>query len=182
MNKSLEFLARWSRLKRAAAEKPGAGPEPAAAAPQQAPDAGGPNPEPKQAEDRAPSGAAPEASLPALETIDRATAMGPFLRQGVPEALQRAALRRAWVADPAIRDFVGLAENQWDFTDPSGLAGFGPLGAADDVARLVSRALGELQTDSGEQPAGKVAAQERSEPADPAAKSEPAPAPKPDRG
>ena len=41
-----------------------------------------------------------------------------FLAPGVPEELTRAALRRAWATDPTIRDFVGLAENQWDFTNP----------------------------------------------------------------
>jgi hypothetical protein len=30
-------------------------------------------------------------------------------------------------ADPAIRDFVGLSENGWDFTKPDGIPGFGPL-------------------------------------------------------
>ena len=29
--------------------------------------------------------------------------------------------------DPAIRDFVGLSENSWDFTDPNAMGGFGPL-------------------------------------------------------
>jgi hypothetical protein len=33
----------------------------------------------------------------------------------VPQDLARAALRRAWTVDPAIRDFVGLFENCWDF-------------------------------------------------------------------
>jgi len=35
--------------------------------------------------------------------------------------------RRAWAADPAIRDFKGLAENAWDFTDPTAMPGFGEL-------------------------------------------------------
>jgi hypothetical protein len=30
-------------------------------------------------------------------------------------------------ADPAIKDFVGLSENGWDFTKPEGIPGFGPL-------------------------------------------------------
>jgi hypothetical protein len=49
------------------------------------------------------------------------------LRKGVPADLTRAALRRAWASDPAIRDFIGIAENQWDFNDPNGIPGFGPL-------------------------------------------------------
>ena len=54
---------------------------------------------------------------------------------GVPADLTRAALRRVWTVDPAIRDFVGLAENAWDFTDPNAMPGFGPLEASDDVSR-----------------------------------------------
>ncbi len=48
-----------------------------------------------------------------------------FLEKGVPVALTKAALRRAWTADPAIRDFMRIAENQWDFTDPTSIPGFG---------------------------------------------------------
>ena len=68
---------------------------------------------------------------------------GAFLAAGVPAELTKAALRRAWTVDPAIRDFIGLAENQWDFTDPTSIPGFGPLAPTDDVGRLVSQALGQ---------------------------------------
>ena len=40
-------------------------------------------------------------------------------------------------ADPAIRDFVGLAENEWDFNDPNADAGFGPI-TPEEVARLLT--------------------------------------------
>ena len=66
-----------------------------------------------------------------------------FLRSGVPAELTKAALRRAWTSDPAIRDFIGIAENQWDFTDPGAIPGFGPLEARDDVAGLLRQALGQ---------------------------------------
>ena len=36
----------------------------------------------------------------------------------MPEDLARVALRRAWATDPAIRDFIGLSENSWDFNAP----------------------------------------------------------------
>ena len=55
------------------------------------------------------------ASLPSIESIAGDTDVGAFLQSGVPAELARAALRRAWANDPAIRDFVGVAENQWDF-------------------------------------------------------------------
>ena len=34
---------------------------------------------------------------------------------------------RALLADPAIRNFIGLTENAYDFTDPHGVPGFGPM-------------------------------------------------------
>ena len=66
-----------------------------------------------------------------------------FLQPGVPAALSSAALRRAWSADPAIRDFIGLSENSWDFTAPDSIHGFGPLAPTDDVKRLLAQVFNE---------------------------------------
>ena len=81
-----------------------------------------------------------------------------FLQPGVPEALSRAALRRAWSADPGIRDFIGLAENAWDFTASDGMHGFGPLDPA-DAKRLLAQLFseGDAKKDIA---AGDAAAQE----------------------
>ena len=84
------------------------------------------------------------ASLPSIESIAADTDIIAFLRAGVPAELTRAALRRAWTSDPAIRDFIGIAENQWDFNDPNAMPGFGPLGGADDVPALLGQALGRV--------------------------------------
>jgi Protein of unknown function (DUF3306) len=84
------------------------------------------------------------ANLPPIESIDAGTDVSAFLRPGVPADLAQAALRRAWVTDPAIRDFVGLAENAWDFNAPDGVPGFGPLRAIDDVQRLAAAVFGTL--------------------------------------
>jgi len=109
------------------------------------------------AEGRAEEGDAPEAeapappvdvsSLPPIESIVAGSDIRAFLQKGVPAALTRAALRQAWSSDPAIRDFIEIAENQWDFADPKEIPGFGPLAPTDDVQRLVAQALGELRTD-----------------------------------
>jgi hypothetical protein len=81
--------------------------------------------------------------LPSLESISATTDVTAFLRKGVPLALSREALRRAWIADPTIRDFVGLAENAWDFNDPDAMPGFGPLDYTPDELRdLVARIVG----------------------------------------
>ena len=79
------------------------------------------------------------ASLPSIESITAHTDIAAFLQTGVPAELTRLALRRAWAADPAIRDFIGIAENQWDFNDPNAIPGFGPLDPADNVADLVAQ-------------------------------------------
>src|SRR6266850_1604012 len=71
------------------------------------------------------------ASLPPLHSITAGTDIRSFLESNVPLDLTKAALRRAWVTDPAIRDFIGIAESQWDFNDPTAMPGFGPLSAGD---------------------------------------------------
>jgi hypothetical protein len=82
------------------------------------------------------------ASLPSIETITVDTDICGFLQSRVPAALTRAALRQAWASDPAIRDFIGIAENQWDFNDPTAMPGFGPLLETDNLSALLARALG----------------------------------------
>jgi hypothetical protein len=81
-------------------------------------------------------------SLPSIEAITANTDIRGFLQSRVPAELTRAALRQAWASDPAIRDFIGIAENQWDFNDPTAIPGFGPLSERDNVAALLTQALG----------------------------------------
>jgi hypothetical protein len=80
--------------------------------------------------------------LPPLETITAQTDIRGYLAAGVPAELTRAALRRAWAADPQIRDFIGLSENAWDFNAPGGVAGFGPLELTDEMRRRISSMVG----------------------------------------
>jgi hypothetical protein len=81
--------------------------------------------------------------LPSIEAITVDTDIRAFLKSRVPAGLTRAALRRAWISDPAIRDFVGIAESQWDFNDPTAISGFGPLLETDDVPALLAQAFGQ---------------------------------------
>jgi hypothetical protein len=76
------------------------------------------------------------ASLPSIDDITVDTDIRGFLRSQVPAELTRAALRQAWASDPAIRDFIGIAENQWDFNDPDAIPGFGALSEKDSVQAL----------------------------------------------
>jgi hypothetical protein len=82
------------------------------------------------------------AGLPSIDAITANTDIGGFLQDRVPAELTRAALRQAWASDPAIRDFVGIAENQWDFNDPNAIPGFGPSQAQDSAPALLAQALG----------------------------------------
>jgi hypothetical protein len=84
------------------------------------------------------------AGLPPIESIVANSDIRPFLADGVPAELTRAALRSAWAADPAIRDFIGIAESQWDFNDPAAIPGFGPFGVAEYARALGTRALAGL--------------------------------------
>jgi hypothetical protein len=127
-----QFLARWSRRKQEA-KADHAQPAPENPAEPQGLPSDSAAAEPAVAETEL-------SKLPPIESIDDATDITAFLRKGVPQELTRAALRRAWSADPAIRDFVGLAENAWDFNDPNAMAGFGPLDySAEQVDALVRR-------------------------------------------
>jgi len=143
MTGSQKFLRRWSRLKRAERQRPPQSPgtpparEPAcppavATSERGQPPQSGPEPS-----------SLAETALPAIQSIAANTDIRAFLRAGVPAELTKAALRRAWTADPAIRDFIGIAENQWDFTDPAAIPGFGTLAPGEDLGQLVAQALGQ---------------------------------------
>ena len=135
-----EFLKRWSRRKQEAKSGEKSGEK----AGEKSAEQGSPAAETAEAAPAAPSEADIDlAKLPSLDSIDAATDITAFLQKGIPAELGRAALRRAWAADPAIRDFVGLAENAWDFTDPNAMPGFGPLqGTPEQIGAMVERVIG----------------------------------------
>jgi hypothetical protein len=82
------------------------------------------------------------ASLPPIESIAADTDIRAFLAPSVPPEIVRAALRRAWAADPKIRDFVGLADYDWDFNAPGSMAGFGPLEMTEELRQIAARMIG----------------------------------------
>lgn len=126
-------LTRWSRRKQAA-RAPAAAPSP--------PESEAP---PAILEETLPPEALPPETLPSLDDLTVGSDIAAFLRKGVPEALKRAALRKMWSLDPAIRDHVGLSENAWDFNDSASIPGFGPAARALSRPDFLSR--GHLKPD-----------------------------------
>jgi hypothetical protein len=136
------FLARWSKRKALAR----VGPDPDEAERKQ----------PQRSDLAAPAdagavagGGAPEdepeialEDLPPIESIDASTDLTPWLKKKIPDVWRQAALKRAWTADPAISQFIGLAENSWDWNAPDGVPGFGPLRPTDNVVQLLSQVIG----------------------------------------
>lgn len=121
------FLSRWSRMKQRAA-RPGAPaeqiecdaptgpPRQATASPDTVPPAMDATPA-KEA------GAEPPLDLEKLPRVEDMTAesdIAGFLDHRVPAALRNAALSRMWTLDPTIRDFIEVAENQWNWNIPGG--------------------------------------------------------------
>jgi hypothetical protein len=168
MNEPENFIARWSRRKRKAAQdadatKAAAAP-PAATVESEHADEG----RRKESDAAAADGGALEPSvaafdpttLPPIETITTESDIRAFLAPGVPPELTRAALRRAWATDPKIRDFVGLSENSWDFNAPGAIPGFGPLEMTDELRAEVAQMVGRsLAGQSPDQPASEARSQ-----------------------
>jgi hypothetical protein len=143
------FLSRWSRRKLEPAQESGGkdAPEQDHSVDVPAADAVSEPAAVVAADDQAPEKPFDVASLPPIESITAGTDIRDFLKPGVPLSLSRAALRRAWTSDPAIRDFIGIAENQWDFTNDS-IPGFGPIDPA-DIPRLLAKIISSTK-DGGE--------------------------------
>jgi Protein of unknown function (DUF3306) len=145
MNDPEKFFKRWSRRKHEAADE-NAHPKKGGAE-----QANEPTASLEDANQGTPSSGAaappmPEfdvSSLPPIESINASSDITAFMRPGVPAALRHAALRRAWSADPAIRNFMGPTENYWDVAGPEGVPGFGDLDPNLDIKRLVSEVFGE---------------------------------------
>jgi hypothetical protein len=125
------FLRRWSRLKREGGEERSA---PAGEAP---PEPGG--------DERPLAEPFDPATLPPIATLAADSDYTAFLAKGVPEELQRLALRKAWTSDPKIAAFRGFAEYDWDCNAP----GYGQLLACDDVRRLCDALLGDPKAERG---------------------------------
>jgi hypothetical protein len=141
MSSPENFVSRWARLKSVSDAGPKTEPAGNGSQPEAVASTGAETPSARQQDEVVDEPFDP-ASLPSIETITVDTDIRGFLQSRVPAVLTRAALRQAWASDPAIRDFIGIAENQWDFNDPTAMPGFGPMLETDNVPALLARALG----------------------------------------
>jgi hypothetical protein len=152
MSDAENFITRWSRKKRAAAQDAEHDATPATPAETGAPASAAATDTSAPAARDAGSELFDVSTLPSLDSITADTDIRAFLAPGVPAELTRAALRRAWAADPNIRDFVGLAENAWDFNAPDAITGFGPLEMTDELRRQIARMVGRSLDDGSGEP------------------------------
>jgi hypothetical protein len=179
------FLTRWSRRKHAANvagdESTASIASSEAACPQDIESEPAVETEPaaeSECQDAAPPRPTPHAvepafdplSVPPIESIGADTDIRGFLAAGVPPELTRAALRRAWAADPKIRDFVGLADYDWDFNAPGTMAGFGSLEMTDALQQVTAQIIGQMsspdQTDATDQAPHKADQRDRADQSD----------------
>lgn len=137
MSEPENFVSRWARLKRGTGDAPSQ--ETATAQPHAD----------ERAEHDLDERDFDPASLPSIESIGVDTDIRAFLQSRVPLDLTRAALRRAWTSDPAIRDFIGIAENQWNFNEPGSIFGFGPTPGRDDVPELLGKVVERVEEMAG---------------------------------
>jgi hypothetical protein len=162
MSNPESFLTRWSRRKHAASLAAEESTPSSASSVPACPQDGEPRPQdaepgPQAAgetecQDATPPGPTPNLadppfdplSLPPIEAIGADTDIRGFLKPGVPPELTRAALRRAWAADPKVRDHVGPADYDWDFNAPGAMAGFGPLEMTDQLRQAAARIIGQI--------------------------------------
>uniref|UniRef100_UPI00135C5BCB DUF3306 domain-containing protein n=1 Tax=Geminicoccus flavidas TaxID=2506407 RepID=UPI00135C5BCB len=143
-----DFLSRWSRRKLEARRELTRDSE-AAEAPAEADVPAEPDAVPATVEEPA-ALAQPDLqeelpSLPSVEGLTAQSDLTPFMRKGVPAALRNAALRRMWVLDPAIRDYVGDARDYaYDWSVPGSVPGSGPLARTEELITAARRIVSRL--------------------------------------
>jgi Protein of unknown function (DUF3306) len=154
------FLSRWSRLKQETKREDATpAPQPEAAVPPAADiDAGREQPPLDE-----------ELPLPSLDDITPGADVTAFFGKHVPEALRTAALRKLWITDPDIKDFIEMADYQWDFTNPDSIPGWSSKLEGVDVKALVDRIFGEIPAAVDREKAAADSPDTLSEPVEPLA-------------
>lgn len=94
------FLSRWSRRKQAAKAEP---PDPPAS---ETPEPAAPPP--------------PPPDLPPVDSLGKESDYSAFLKEGVPQELKQAALRKLWESDPALMAPEVMDLHMGDYAAPAG--------------------------------------------------------------
>jgi hypothetical protein len=83
-----------------------------------------------------------ELPLPSLDSIVPGSDLTAFFQNHVPEALRTAALRKLWVTDPDIRNFIEMADYQWDFNNPDSIPGWSSSVDGVDIKGMLEKVMG----------------------------------------
>ncbi len=89
-------------------------------------------------------------TLPKAEELTAESDITAFLDKRVPAMLRNAALGRMWTLDPTIRDFIEVAENQWNWNIPGGAPFYEPI-------ESVVESAGEIVAQAGNMSSGSIA-------------------------
>ncbi len=148
MSEPDNFFERWSRKKLDPKDEEAGAKQETAALPPEAveADSAASEDEGAPAKKAKPGGEEPAfdlSKLPSIDSITATTDIRMFMLPGVPMALKQAALRKVWVTDPKIRDFIEMAENQWDFTVNS--PGFDFSAPVGDLKKMVADIMGKSE-------------------------------------
>ncbi|MEM8571397.1 MAG: DUF3306 domain-containing protein [Pseudomonadota bacterium] len=77
-------------------------------------------------------------ALPSIDEITGSTDLQPFMKRGVPQALQRAAMRKVWLTNSLISQHDDPAvDYAWDWNTPGAVPGAGGVLQEDKVAKMV---------------------------------------------
>lgn len=123
------FLGRWAKRKQEVQRQDAAS-----------------QPEPEVLPEATPEQAAEELPLPSLDSVVPGSDLTAFFQKHVPEALRTAALRKLWVTDPEIKNFIEMADYQWDFNNPDSIPGWSSSIEGVDVKGMLEKVMGIEKT------------------------------------
>jgi Protein of unknown function (DUF3306) len=96
--------------------------------------------------------AAESLPLPSLDDIVPGGDVAAFFQKHVPEALRAAALRKVWMTDPDIKDFIEMADYQLDYANPDSIPGWSSNIEGIDLKGMVERIFNNAPEVEAESP------------------------------
>jgi Protein of unknown function (DUF3306) len=96
--------------------------------------------------------------LPSLDDILPGSDVSAFFQKHVPDALRSAALRKVWMTDPDIKDFIEMADYQLDYANPDSIPGWSSSIEGVDLKSMVEKIFNNGPKIEGELPTSQVEA------------------------